>query len=201
MQRIPFDATAKLISKQSVATSASVKLILKKTVALSRDKLCSLMAADPDKQHFDCIKVFDPKYLVRRGRPQHIVTGFRDLQNNLKKHATESGGCDIVKALAIVKMYHPNFAKKCFEAIWLPSSNVDSEGFLLAYSSVLSDRKTNLSQTNLESMSTFILNITSVHEQDLDYNQNERKCTVLVDNFFPFSKCSVKLSHLWEIFL
>ncbi|KAJ8884747.1 hypothetical protein PR048_010943 [Dryococelus australis] len=49
MQGIYFDATAKLLSKMSVATSASVKLTLKKTVALSRDKLSSLMAADPGK--------------------------------------------------------------------------------------------------------------------------------------------------------
>ncbi|KAJ8896621.1 hypothetical protein PR048_001965 [Dryococelus australis] len=92
---IYFDATTKRLSKMSLATSVSVKLTLKKTVALS--------PTDPDKQHFDSIKVFDPKCILSEevdpntlSKLQHVknmqtasteklLNGFRDLQNNLKK--------------------------------------------------------------------------------------------------------------------
>ncbi|XP_063240838.1 uncharacterized protein LOC134541343 isoform X1 [Bacillus rossius redtenbacheri] len=168
-----FDNTQSALESLSPTKAAEAKLSLQRVVSQAQAKLTSLMAQDPSKKMFEHLKVLDPKYIILATvnpslienirnifgftslDTEEITSGFCHLQAALNQQVSESNRPDILTALRVVKLTRPDFATKCFEAIWFPCANVDCERFLSSYNTVLTDRRTTLTESKLATMAIF----------------------------------------------
>lgn len=82
-----------------------------------------------------------------------ILRGYKALQNAVEEQSTSlAGSINIIKCLQAIKAFHHEFAIRAMKAIWFPCSNTDSERLFSQYSEVLTNRRHNLTEDNLEIM-------------------------------------------------
>src|SRR5258705_8347840 len=82
---------------------------------------------------------------------EDAVIGFREVVGLVR----DKDVLLLLDALIAMRDEYVDFSTRCLKAIWLPVSNVDSERFFSTYAMVLTDKRTNLSLTNLEVLSSF----------------------------------------------
>jgi hypothetical protein len=73
--------------------------------------------------------------------------------HDLLRVQSEGGQVDLTTALLSLKVKGPvytQFAILCLQSVWLPVSNADSERFFSKYTMIVTDRRTSLSEKNIE---------------------------------------------------
>lgn len=149
---------------------AEIRETLRRTGLHLQTKLTTLMATDPCKSMFSARGLcFNPRAVVINSVNADmakslsripgmaalsnidILKGYKSLQNLVEQQLL-AGNVDIVKCLQASALDNPQFAAVALKAIWFPCSNIDSERLFSQYNEVLSDRRHNLSEENLELM-------------------------------------------------
>lgn len=145
---------------------------LKTTAQKSLIKLNNLIAEDPSKSMFTAIgKIFDPRTLSNAIPSIESTTaelkklsyvsaidsatfyeGYVVLQGLIKEEMKrpECTHVDICKIICSLREEYTEFVKVSLEAIWYPTSNVDSERSISRYGIVVSDRRRRLKPENAE---------------------------------------------------
>lgn len=156
-------------SSLTTADKASVKQKCQKASALCMDKLQGLINSDPSVKIFKALnKIFSPKHILLNNT-KDILQSFKDIPGLQKlddtllfcgyeslKAATQDAvtakneECDVQKILVAVGTEHKQFAAAALNAIWVPTNNVDSERLLSHYNQVVTDRRLNLKEENVE---------------------------------------------------
>ena len=161
-----------LLQEMTALSRAEVVKQLKTTAQMSLTKLKILTAEDPSKLVFAAVsKLFDPKTLGNQIlsannamvelkklsyataiESSKFYEGYVVLQGLIKEELKrpECTHVDICKIICSLREEYTEFVKTSLEAIWYPTSNVDSERSISQYGVVVSDRRRRLKPENAE---------------------------------------------------
>lgn len=157
------------MSSLTTTDKALVKQRCQNASALCMDKLQGLQNSDPSANIFKALnKAFSPKHILLNNTKDILPTikcipgigdvddcvlfkGYESLKEAVQEAAKTGQECDVQKILVAIGTEQKSFAAAALQAIWIPTNNVDSERLLSHYNHVITDRRQNLKEKNIES--------------------------------------------------
>ncbi|XP_063218962.1 uncharacterized protein LOC134529127 isoform X3 [Bacillus rossius redtenbacheri] len=147
---------------------AHVKHNCQKATTLCMNKLQTLMNSDPCAHVYRSLnQLFNPKNILLN-KTENIVTqlksiadlkmidsvdlfkGYQSLKDAAESLCRAGEVVDVVKILTALTTDCQQFASAVLKSIWMPTNNVESERLLSHYNIVVSDRRQNLKEENIE---------------------------------------------------
>lgn len=152
----------------STADKAKVKQQCQNASVKAITKLQSLISTDPSRNIFTSInKLFSTKNILLNDTKDvlplfdsvptfngmdhpEVFKGYESLKEAVQQSVEKASEPDLVKVLQALGVEQKEFARAALNAIWMPTNNVDSERLLSRYNIVVTDRRQNLKNENIE---------------------------------------------------